>query len=346
LHRERKGLRSHGRQVALVFVLSAAAFAQTGAGIQTGMISGKIADRSDDAISGASIVVKDGAGNQFRATSTATGDYSIDKLPPGVYEVTVTASAMNPFVKKDFAVVASETSHLDVKLADGTQLLGTLGDGDRFSAAFFAGQKTPPPPTGPAPRLPDGKPDLSGFWQPPEGQPDQAEPLPWADAIRRERQASNMRDDPYGRCLPRGIMSWAGQFKFVHTASMLVMLATGEPARQVSLGGGEHPRDLNPTWQGHSVGHWEGDTLVVDTVGFNALIWYAGGIPSTENLHVMERYRRIDLGHLETEITVEDSAVLRKPWTRKLISNLNPEGDIQEFICTENNKDPEHLVGK
>jgi hypothetical protein len=133
-------------------------------------------------------------------------------LPAGAYEVTVTAPTMKEFVKKD-VVVAAAASRLDVKLMDGDSL-GTLGDGDRFSHAFFANQKGPSPPIGPTPHLPDGKPDLSGFWQPSEGRPEQAEPLPWAEAIRRERQSSNLRDDPYGRCLPRGVMSWAGQGKF------------------------------------------------------------------------------------------------------------------------------------
>jgi hypothetical protein len=325
----------------LLLALSSVAFAQTGT------ISGNIADAFGQPVSGASIQVKDAAGKQFQATSTATGEYTIGKLAQGVYEITVTAATLRTFVQKNFFLAGS--ARLDVKLAD-TDTLGTLGDGDRFSAAFFAAQKRPPPPTGPTPRLPDGKPDLSGFWQPSEGRPEPAEPLPWADAIRRERQTSDLRDDPYGRCLPRGIMSWAGQGKFVHTASILVLLSTGEPARQIFLDGRGHPAAsdgaLNPTWQGHSVGHWDEDTLVVDTVDFNGLIWYSGGIPSTENLHVVERYHRTDLGHMEIEITVEDPPVLRKPWTQKRISTLDPEEDIREFICTENNKDMEHMVGK
>ena len=107
------------------------------------------------------------------------------------------------------------------------------------------------------------------------------------------------------------------------------------------------PRTVNPTWLGHSIGYrWEGDTPVVDTVGFNGLAWYSGGLPSTENLHVIERYRRPDLGRLELEITVEDPAVLEKPWTERRVSRLVPEEDIEEEVCVENNKDLEHMVGK
>lgn len=324
-------------------LLSSAAFAQTG---PMGMLSGKVTDVFGDAVSGARVRAKDASGKEFQATSSATGDYTVDKLPPGAYEVTVTALTMKKFVKEDLAVAAGGISRLDVKLAD-TDTLGRLGDGDRFSVGFFGRQKRSPPPTGPVPRLPDGTPDLSGFWAPApvSGQAD-PEPLPWAQAIYEERQNSHMPDDPYAHCLPRGIMSWAGQGKFVHTSSILVMLSTGEAARQIFLDGRGHPKEPNPSWQGHSVGRWEGDTLVVDTLGFNGLAWFNRGLPSTEMLHVVERYHRADLGHLETEITIEDPPVLRKPFPQKRISELALDQDIQEFICTENEKDAAHMVGK
>lgn len=336
------------RTLALLW-LSSAAFAQTG---QMGMLSGKIVDEFGDAVSGASIQVKDATGKEFKATSLATGEYAVDKLQPGSYDVTVTALMMKNFVKKDLAVAAAETSRLDVKLVDGGGL-GTLGEGDRLSAAFYASLKRPPPPTGPTPRLPDGKPDLSGFWLPPQAgdasstaRLEQAEPLPWAEEIRRERLANNFRDLPDSRCLPTSIVSWAGQGKLVHTPSILIILHAEDPPRQIFLDGRGHPPDLNPTWLGNSVGHWEGDTLVVDTVGINGLGWYGGGIPSTELQHVVERYRRTDLGHLEVEVTLDDPPGLRKPWTQRRILNLNPQEDLEEYICTENEKDVAHLVGK
>jgi len=197
----------------------------------------------------------------------------------------------------------------------------------------------------------DGKPDLSGFWvqpqggPPPEARPERAEPLPWAEAIQRERRTSNIRDMPAARCLPFSITD-RRHGKFVHTPSLLVILDSEEPPRQIFLDGREHPRELNPTWQGDSVGHWEGDTLMVDSVGFNGLAWTFDALPSTEMLHVVERYHRTDLGHLEIEIQIEDPPVFRKPWTQKRIYNLDPKEDLEENICTENNKDPEHMVGK
>ena len=99
---------------------------------------------------------------------------------------------------------------------------------------------------------------------------------------------------------------------------------------------------------GHSVGHWEGDTLVIDTVGFNGRAWATfSGLPTTERLHVIERFRRIDLGHLEKEITIDDPGAYAKPWTIKKAAVLAPAGyEMQEYVCNENNRDVEHSVGK
>jgi hypothetical protein len=113
--------------------------------------------------------------------------------------------------------------------------------------------------------------------------------------------------------------------------------------RQIYLDGRPHPKDVNPTWTGHSIGDWEGDTLVIDTLGFNGQAWYAGGLSSTESLHVVERYRRPDLGHLELEMTIEDPAVLQKPWRQKRTAHLVSGENIEEYVCAENNKDVQHL---
>jgi hypothetical protein len=329
---------------ATILLLCSVAFAQTGA------ISGRIADEFDISVSGASVQAKDAAGKEFKAISTASGEYTIDKLPPGAYEITVTALNMKNFVKKDFAVAATEASRLDVTLVASANL-GTLGDGDRFTLAVQRRMGSAPP-SGPTPRLPDGKPDLSGYWiQPQGGGPpseapqERAEPLPWAEAIQRERRASLMRDIPSTRCLPLSITFGLG--KFVHTPLLLVILNSEEPPRQIFLDGRDHPKDLNPTWLGHSIGHWDGDTLVVDTVGFNGLAWTpTDALPSTEMQHVIERFHRTDLGHLERETTIEDAPVFRKPWTQKRIYNLDPKEDIEENICTENEKDIQHMFGK
>ncbi len=97
---------------------------------------------------------------------------------------------------------------------------------------------------------------------------------------------------------------------------------------------------------GHSIGHWEGDTLVVDTTGFNDRSWLdPQGHPHTEQMHVIERMRRPDLGHLEIEFTIDDPGTYAKPWIIKRVADLDPDDDVGEYVC-ENNHDPEHMVGK
>ena len=103
--------------------------------------------------------------------------------------------------------------------------------------------------------------------------------------------------------------------------------------------------DPNPAWAGHSIGHWDGDTLVVDRVAFDPRVYLdIESHPHSDQLHIVERYHRPDLGHLEIEITVNDPGVLAKPWTMKRMSSLAPkEGDVLESICEENERDSAHL---
>jgi hypothetical protein len=108
-----------------------------------------------------------------------------------------------------------------------------------------------------------------------------------------------------------------------------------------------HPEDPNPGWYGHNTGNWDGDTLVIDRVAFDERIWLdQGGHPHSPKLHVVERYTRPDLGHLESEVTVEDPGVLAKPYTIKRVAQLAQGYDIYEFICAENERDVPHMVSK
>jgi hypothetical protein len=155
---------------------------------------------------------------------------------------------------------------------------------------------------------------------------------------------------PTAHCLPTGVTTSAGRGKFVQTPVLLVILAEfpGD-TRQVFLDGRPHPNQMEPTWIGHSIGQWEGDTLVVDTAGFNDKSWLgliSNPYPHTEMLHVVERYRRPDLGHLELEMTVEDPGALKKPWIVKRTAILDPTDEIMENICSENEKDSKHQPGK
>jgi hypothetical protein len=254
-------------------------------------------------------------------------------------------------MKKDVLVRAGQTLRLDVQLEDRISL-GTLGE-DR---AFFASLETPHSvPPGRTPRTPDGKPDLSGvWWSARPAAPDSAEQpalLPWAETIVKERAENFGKDNPVARCLPGFSLSLmdGGETKLVQTRNLLVAFSQFEVPgwRQVFLDGRGHPKDQDPTWHGHSIGKWEGDTLVVDTIGFNDKTWLRGAnnAPHTEMLHITERIRRPDLGHLEVEITYEDPGTLTKPFKVKEVSELSTTVDIQEYICNENNQDVEHLIG-
>jgi hypothetical protein len=257
-------------------------------------------------------------------------------LPDGAYELSVRAARMKNYVLSDIAVRTGQPTRMDITLQDKVQL-GILGDRDRF-----AQRRRPAAPAGPTPRMPDGKRDLSGFWSALPGNPAEAESpqgLPWAEAVVKKRIAYDLRDMPTGRCLPTSVTATAGRGKFVQTPTLLVILEEfpGD-TRQIFLDGRAHPKEMDPTWLGHSIGRWEGETLVVDTVSFNDKSWLgllANPYPHTEMMHVVERCRRPDLGHLELEMTVEDPGAFKKPWVVKRTANLNPTDEIMENICNQ-----------
>jgi hypothetical protein len=207
-------------------------------------------------------------------------------------------------------------------------------------------------PEGPAPKMPDGKPDLAGVWTPTNfmlmgGQPSLQ---PWADALYKERRANLSKDDPEGRCLPAGVPRISPfPMKLVQTPTLVLMLDEGNihSYRQFFLDGRGHPKDLNPLWMGDSVAKWEGDALVVDTVSFNDRTWLNGqGLPHSDQLHVTERYQRPDLGHLSVDITMDDPKAFTKPHTFNRTYALLTDWEIHEYVCNEFNVDAEHLVGK
>jgi len=209
----------------------------------------------------------------------------------------------------------------------------------------------------PAPKTPDGKPDLSGVWEHLNSRGtayylDKIEIpwQPWAESLFKERAANNQKDNPESRCLPRGLPK-ADAFdihKIIQTPGVIVVLYEyGTTFRQIFTDGRKLPKDPNPTWMGYSVGHWEGDTLVVESNGFNGKAWLSGqGNPITDALHVIERIRRRDFGHMDVQITIDDPKAYTKPWTAELHPELIPDTELIEFVCNENEKDLSHLVGK
>jgi hypothetical protein len=196
----------------------------------------------------------------------------------------------------------------------------------------------------------DGKPDFSGLWlQPKTVERGALEMLPSAASIFRQRVETNLKDSPSARCLPMGVFLLGPILnKVVQTSALLVVLQEITAGfRQVFLDGRNHPKELEPTWSGHSIGRWRGDTLVIETAGYNDRGWLdADGHPRTEKLNVIQEIRRPDLGHLEIHTTINDSGAYVRPWTIKQVADLAPNEEIQEFLCSENNQDLAHLVGK
>jgi hypothetical protein len=327
----------------IALLCATGAFSQSG-----GTIAGTVVDSDGQAVANAKVQAANRSTKTvYKTAGSEQGHYTLAALPPGAYDVSIDAPGFYPKNQQNVSVGATEPLRLDVRLLEFQ--LGTLGDGREFRVQLTSPH---PAPAGPTPRTADGKPDLSGVWFAQRtvdaGKP---EPLPWAEALLRERGANNGKDAPGARCLPRGITNAGALFpyKLVQTPNLLVMLFEDDiPShRQVFLDGRGHPQDPNPMWMGHSIGRWEGDTLVIDTVGFDDRSWLDNlGHAHTEMMRVIERFRRPDLGHLEIEITIEDPGAYAKPWKIMRASELDANDDIGEYVCTENEKDAGHMVGK
>jgi len=211
--------------------------------------------------------------------------------------------------------------------------------------------------TAPAPRTAEGKPDLSGIWR--GGGPSYrfniAQDLkpediqPWAEALFQERVRDSRKESPLARCLPVSI-PFHNAFnltRIVQTPGLMVILyeSPNSPHRTVFTDGRALPKDPNPTWLGYSIGRWEGDTLVIDSAGFNDRTWLdSAGHPQTESLRITERLHRRDFGHMDFQMTIDDPKVFTKPFTIKMERLLAPDTEILEDVC-ENERDAPHMSG-
>jgi hypothetical protein len=198
-------------------------------------------------------------------------------------------------------------------------------------------------------------PDLSGVWQGGGPVNDIAEGLPKGESIpllpdaRRKMAALKSSDDPEANCLPTGVPRQAPYpWRIVQTPTHVFFLfeANIHSYRQIFMDGRKHPADPDPTWYGHSIGWYEGPTLVVDTVGYNDKFWFDfKGHPHTERLHTIERYTRRSPTTLENQVTIEDPGAYSKPFTVTFTAMLRPGEELLEYICNENNQDITHIVG-
>ena len=249
----------------------------------------------------------------------------------------------------------------------------------------------------PAPKAPDGKPDLSGLWENPStpstvnssiagtggappipgtpprapqsqgaapgagggpvrlffdigaGMPGGLPFQPWALALKKQRMADNMMDNPDAHCLPMGNMqlyTHPQPRKIIQTPSIVVILYEGNAGiRQIHTDGRPLPNnDPQPWWFGYSTGKWVGDTLVVETTGFRDGGWLdVNGSPLTDAAKMTERFTRVNYGNLDIEVTVDDPKAYTRPWTVTITNEIMLDTELIEFICLENEKSAEHF---
>jgi len=214
----------------------------------------------------------------------------------------------------------------------------------------------------PAPRTSDGKPDLTGLWNKisPKYSRNVAADLkpgdiqPWARALVEERRENLGREYMNVLCVPQGPSyvtaadtTGAEMVKIVQTPTLIVMLNPDLTYRQIFLDGRTLEPAPNPTWMGYSVGHWDGDTLVVESFGFNDRTWLDhDGHPHTEQLRMTERYRRRNIGNLDVEITFSDPGAYASPFTVAVRAELAADTEMIEWVCNETGHGVEHWVGK
>jgi hypothetical protein len=228
--------------------------------------------------------------------------------------------------------------------------------------------------TAPTPRTADGKPDLSGLWESVRTGPGQKilasdpEPAavnyfwnigsgmkdglpyqPWAAELRKKRMADDQKDNPDVHCLPIGLTQLHNHpqpRKIIQTPKLIVILYEANGGvRQIFMDGRPLPNnDPQPWWYGYSVGRWEGDTLVVETTGFRDGGWLdVTGSPLTDAAKMTERFRRVNYGNLEIDVTVDDPKAYTRPWTVTLRQRILPDADLIEFVCAENEKSTQHF---
>jgi hypothetical protein len=215
----------------------------------------------------------------------------------------------------------------------------------------------------PAPRTADGKPDLSGIWNKisPKYSRNIAADLkpgdiqPWAQTLVQQRKENLGKDYMNVVCLPLGPgyttdadSTGAEMVKIVQTPGLILILNPDLTYRQIFMDGRSLEKSPNPSYMGYSAGRWEGDTLVVESNGYNDRTWLDhDGHPHTEALRTTERYRRRDFGNLDIEVTLSDPAVYAKPWTVAVRAELAPDTEMIEWVCNEQRGSIlSHWIGK
>ena len=313
-----------------------------------GAIQGSLIDPNGANITGLNqdvVLINTATGQEYRARTTLEGDYEINGLPAGDYDLSfLFRTAMyESYTEEGIRISDGQTLQHDLNIAWSINL-GTIGDDPGMLAADMI--RRTGDLTGPAPRLFNGQVDFSGHWvvrQTPDIPRVHPPYQPWAAEMDAELRALNFQNAG-AYCLPQSaVLTTMGYpWQLVQTPDIIIQIMEFVTPgwRQIFLDGREPPEFWNPSWQGRSVGHWEGDTLVVVTDGFNE---YTPGFGiHTANMVVTERYTRPELGTMRIEITVDDPEALTDSYTNIREFGLVRGEEILEFICAEGNTDPSH----
>jgi hypothetical protein len=182
---------------------------------------------------------------------------------------------------------------------------------------------------------------------------DQVPLQPWARALTNFRHELSLASEPYTRCKPAG-----GPRQFMSPYGLEIVelpelkrifvfnISNAQSYRTIYMDGRSHPKDLKPSFMGHSIGRWDGDTLVIDSVGFNEDFWMnRDGLPHTSQLHLTERLTRTDFDTLNYEVTIDDPGAYTAPWTSGYALGFSRGNELFEYMCQENNLSPESMTG-
>lgn len=250
----------------------------------------------------------------------------------------------------------------------------------RVAGTGPGGRRNQRPPARPTPHHPDGRVDFGplpgekGVWEGNAGATLATNPRgldnprmnlptnlkiadvpfqPWARAVYNYRQATTTKDDPHVRCKPSGgprmfHTPYGMEFLDLPEQQRVIIVGVGGPHtwRTIYMDGREHPKNPDPTFAGHSVGKWEGDSLLIDTIGFNEKFWLTReGIPYTSYLHLTERFTRLNSDTMKYEATIDDPGAYTKPWTGGWLIQWQPNEELYEYVCQDNNRDVRHMYG-
>lgn len=306
---------------------------------QSGSLAGSVTGPDGTVLPDATVrVVGAVTGVDVRTLSVSDGSFTLRDLAPDRYSVLAAMPCCSflPYRQDGVEVAPGQQHRLDIRL---DELLVVLADDPALvNASLRVRQQVPDEAV---PRTAEGKPDLGGVWfHTIDALQEGPVALPWAEELAQARIASVFRDHPHTRCLPGDVYApGAASFmlRLVQTPDLLAILFEDVPGyRQVFLDGRAHPVEINPSWMGHSIGRWEGDTLVVETVGFNDRGWN-DAYPRTEGMRLEERFTRSTYGRIDVTVTIEDPGVFERPWVRTQRLDLAPQEELFEYVC-ENNK--------